>query len=171
MKTEESSRVKPIIANTWQFILACIIGVSVVLLIYALQSVGPEAAPPFGKCAAQLKQIGIALHMYSNNYGGYFPERLEQLAEDGKYVSQELFYCPARKEPRPGQIDYVYLREIPLDTATKEPIVFDKKGNHAKGRYVLFSDMNVGWVAEADFHKLYGHLERANVAEAATPLG
>ena len=106
-------------------------------------------------CAGNLKQIGLALLMYSGDNaeqmppgslgdtGGYFPNTVSNwgnsfgnLASEG-YISSDgkVWACPSTLTPRTSvnNSTYIYLGSGLLDdndTATGQSIAFDASGNH-----------------------------------------
>ena len=101
-------------------------------------------------CATNLKGIGMALMLYSNDYDDQFPPELETLISKAEMSAKGLI-CPASKFEKP----YVYRG---ASISVKDPpwmiTVYDKTGNHSDGRNVLFLDGHVEWVEEERFQEL-----------------
>ena len=101
-------------------------------------------------CAKNLSRIGRALLIYANDYDDDFPPNLELLTSTEDMPSKGLV-CPSTMQ----KDSYIY-RGAGLSTSN-EPgmiLVYDKKGNHEKGRNVLFLDSHVEWVKEEQFLEL-----------------
>ena len=139
-------------------VLLAIIAILAALLLPALMRARQEAEK--ARCRSNLKAVGLALHMYAADYDERFPESLKQLVDLGYLARDEALQCPTRKGRAPGEIDYVYIKGLSLNSRPNEPIVFDRKGNHPDGRNVLFVDGHVEWLDEDTFQVKFGHLER-----------
>lgn len=139
-------------------ILLAILAILAAMLLPALMRARQQAAR--ARCKSHFKAVGLALHMYAGDYNERFPESLKQVAELGYLFDEEALYCPSVKARTPGEIDYVYIKGLSLNSRPNEPIAFDKKGNHPRGRNVLFVDGHVQWMNEATFQTKFGHLER-----------
>jgi prepilin-type processing-associated H-X9-DG protein len=110
-------------------------------------------------CASHMKQIGLAIQLYSNENSGKFPDTLEQvlLTQD---ISPEVMICPASKlEKSPGNtpeeqakhlheghVSYIYVGKGLRSASATQPILFEFPENHEfKGANILFSDSHVEW--------------------------
>ena len=132
-------------------------------------------------CRSNLKQIGLACNIYSNDYNGFFPPNFEALREGG-YILKESFpklmKCPAQQREHfetlqekeefealrkkyPVQeedVGYVYIGAgkhwETEELAAVTIIAYDKRPAHDNGRNVLFMRGHVEWMPEEDFQKL-----------------
>ena len=129
------------------------LGLLLGLLLPALGAVRSRALR--ANCQSNLRQIGLAVNGYSEDYDGDFPPSLAELYSD--YVSNaRLFKCPATNDR--GYLDfvagtateasasYVYLPgrfcELPGDFF----VAYDKPGNHrGDGVNVVYVDGHVQW--------------------------
>jgi len=68
----------------WKISLA-IIGILAAVLLPVLAAAREQAR--VSKCIAQLKQVGIAMSMYVNNYDNYLPYNVEHTPEDERQES------------------------------------------------------------------------------------
>jgi prepilin-type processing-associated H-X9-DG protein len=119
------------------------------------------------KCASNMKQIGLAIAMYSNSNGGQFPTDLKKLYESAD-LSSAVFTCPSSNDTpaagpttqataanllKPGHASYVYVGDGLTDrTATPDTVVlYEVPSNHRKeGMNVLFGDFHVEWEGRAE---------------------
>jgi len=58
----------------------------------------PPASPALSGCLTNLKQLGLAMHMFAQDNGGKFPENTNILQEK-RYVnpSSSILICPGNK--------------------------------------------------------------------------
>jgi prepilin-type processing-associated H-X9-DG protein len=102
-----------------------------------------------------LKQIGLALHMYSQDNNENFPDDISALYPN--YVGDmRIFICPSSKVSSDTQISYVYIRGLSEQDSSDSIIAYDASpDNHdGDGRNVLFLDGHVRWCTEKEFQKL-----------------
>ncbi|MHC4601460.1 MAG: hypothetical protein ACYS47_20885, partial [Planctomycetota bacterium] len=147
-----------------------------------------DSPPILLDCRDHLLRIFSAILDYRNKRGGgrYLPplgrERLlVRLALDGFLRSPRFLLCPDTKNTNLG-VDMVENPEKATDYTAIDnsnnsptgilylllekkihiselPLVWDKKGNHAGFRHVLFLDGHVEKVAEGDFQKRFAGYE------------
>jgi len=100
-------------------------------------------------CAKNLKSLGMALFIYANDYDDQLPPDMETLLQ--YEVSENSLVCPATKLK-----DSYIFRGANLKTSEPPFMIwiYDKKGNHEGGRYVLFNDGHVDWATEERFMEL-----------------
>ena len=114
-------------------------------------------------CAGNLKQIGLALRMYSGDNEGHFPPDLYALVEHDYLSAAETFLCPALRRPRrfPKRFgsredfvcDYWYRPGFTEETAGSETgVALDKLGNHERFGSVVFGDSHVKMSAGEDWY-------------------
>ncbi len=121
-------------------------GMAVAMLLPALNQARGRARQ--AECANNLKQIGLACHMYADEHNGQFPDKLEVLA--GDYLKdKDVLHCPSAPG-RPDSLSYGYIRGLTSKDSDKV-LAFDAEGNHRTGRNVLFGDGHVQWMPEAQF--------------------
>jgi hypothetical protein len=115
-------------------------------------------------CASNMRQIGQAIAMYSNDHGGRFPDDLETVLAN-EDVSADLFVCPSSSDtpPRPGpttqataaglrqpgHCSYIYLGKGLADHAVTPDTVllYEPLADHGgEGMNVMFGDFHVEWI-------------------------
>lgn len=131
-------------------------------------------------CAGNMKQIGLAMRMYSSDYAEKFPapgasfSGLELLRKNDYLTTYKVYICPSTtQDPQTGTAalnagtcSYLYNASESEDTCgTATGLSRDANGNHTKFGNVLFGDGHVkgfagtDWVSEA-----VGDLESAAYA-------
>jgi len=55
-------------------------------------------------CDSNLKQLGLALHMYAQDYNNKFPDDLKELLVKRYIDTPRIFWCSADTDPRPTDI-------------------------------------------------------------------
>jgi prepilin-type processing-associated H-X9-DG protein len=115
-------------------------------------------------CAANLKYLGIALHMYTNDYDGFFPNVNDAVSGSPlvgnwqplgsqKYIgdgNSKLWACPSVAVPltTPDSSNYRYYGSGRRDdnvSASLLTVGYDASGNHPKNNWMnaLFIDGHV----------------------------
>lgn len=97
--------------------------------------------------AANLRQIGLAAHMYAAAHQSTFPDDLNTLAKSNNLASQVL------KNPRHPQWDvgYIYLKPnmaTAQHTAQEHVLAYERYEQWDGGINVLFVDGHVEWIAD-----------------------
>ena len=111
-------------------------------------------------CINNLKQIGLAIRMYSQENKGQYPDKngaegLEMLRAGGYLENPKIFTCPstnrfADRVAKDGEklteeyVDYVYIGGYNENTPPNTAIAYDKPtNNHHKYGNILFADGHV----------------------------
>src|SRR5687767_1972034 len=115
------------------------------------------------KCGSNLRQIGQAMLLYSNENRGKYPPDFAALIKT-QDITAEVFICPSGHSSLPPNIhtmkpdeiaawvnqnaDYVYLGAGRNNTVgADEILVYEKPNNHGnQGMNMLFGDGHVEWV-------------------------
>ena len=125
------------------------------------------------KCQSNLRQLGMALDMYSKEHGGKYPDDWDTLLlnED---LTAAVFICPSSSdifEPDrtreqaaadlkvAGHCSYIYLGKglsAPVDA--KRVIATEMLENHDDGVNVLYGDGSVEWLPEPQARELFTRL-------------
>jgi prepilin-type processing-associated H-X9-DG protein len=143
------------------------VGVMSAMLLPAL-SMARESARKIS-CTNNLKQIGLAVRMYSNVNDEKFPALdgaagLEQLRSEGFLEYPPVFVCPTTSDTKAqkGQplteetVSYVYFGGFNESDSVDIPIAFDKPGNHENYVNILFIDGHVKGYAGKSFDSCVG---------------
>ncbi|MFH1708085.1 MAG: hypothetical protein ABIF71_09220 [Planctomycetota bacterium] len=113
------------------------------------------------RCKNNLRQIGTACAMYAMSNDENYPPNLQAMVPD-QIADTNLFMCPAC-----NMLDsYVYLPGLTANSPTKCILAFDRKGNHAKGRNVLFVDAHVEFMDEDAFLKRVAAMQQPPFRES-----
>ena len=125
------------------------IGILAGMLLPALNQARGHARE--ASCLSNLKQIGLACHMYAADNKGKFPPKLDDLVPN--YLPQRrVFHCPSA----PGSdttLSYSYVAGL-TDRDTDKALAYDAQA-HADGtRNVLFADGHVQPLPEVAFQEL-----------------
>ncbi len=121
-------------------------------------------------CKNNLKQIGLALSMYSNEYDGHFPpydgaKGLDLLRSEGFLENPKMFVCPSSDDTEPAEegeplteenVDYVYMGGHTDSEGIDVPLAYDKDNNHDKYGNVLFLDGHVKGYAGSNWKEVAG---------------
>jgi len=145
-------------------IVVGILAILVTMLMVVLQQSREKSLQ--SRCAAQVRNLGLFLFMYTNDYGGYFPNlRPREAGPEGltagnwqplgtlQYVSTDdgnQWACPSTKEPRSSveNSNYRYIGSGRMDDDPSPSLVtigYDASGNHPGNRWMnaLFIDGHV----------------------------
>jgi prepilin-type processing-associated H-X9-DG protein len=117
-------------------------------------------------CKSNLKQIGLSLKQYADDYNGFFPDKgLEQLRANDYLSDYGVYNCPST-DTRKGKdnekltneiVDYVYQRGLKYNSNdSKTPLLWDKPANHENYGNVLFIDGHVKAFKGADWMEQAG---------------
>jgi len=130
--------------------------IGVVLAIAVIAGGAALVAPAFTrrdrhchmtKCMSNLKQIGIALHVYAMDHDGEFPDSLSLLVP--RYVSDpSIFVCPdARANGIPGTLHYGYVSGLSESMPPTFVLAYDEVRNHGgQGANAAFIDGHCEWM-------------------------
>ena len=104
------------------------------------------------RCISNLKQIGLAIRMYAQEYKEEFPncegaKGLEMLRSGGYLENVKLYNCPSTTDMitdnydlRASSISYSYASGLNESTSVDSAVAWDKPCNHNKFGNILFVD-------------------------------
>ena len=139
------------------------VGIMSAMLLPALSSARESARKI--SCTNNLKQIGLAIRMYSSEHGDKFPAKdgavgLDQLRSSGLLILPKVYVCPST-DTEPAKkgvaltedtVSYVYFGGFSEEDSVNIPLAFDKPGNHDKYVNILFLDGHVKGYAGSNFN-------------------
>jgi prepilin-type processing-associated H-X9-DG protein len=113
-------------------------------------------------CASNLKQIGLAVRMYSQENNEQYPDKngaegLEMLRVGGYLENTKIYTCPSTTTAMAGgklteeNVDYVYIGGRNESDNVDTVIAYDKPNNHNKFGNALFVDGHVAGFAGANW--------------------
>lgn len=143
----------------WPFRIL-IISVVVLSLFAGAYFALPMLKPPrieshVAECSSNMRQIGLAMMMYANEFGGKFPDSLHEILEK-EDITAEVFVCPSTNDSRAirpttqatldqfdqaGHCSYIYLgKGLTNQCDPRTVVLYEPSSNHHGGLNVLFAD-------------------------------
>ena len=130
-------------------VVIAIIGILAAMLLPAL-SMARESARKIS-CTNNLKQIGLAVHMYAERYDEYFPTSLETLADAdvGLLENTKVYVCPSTTDTVKDDNDidtntsYRYATGMTESSVVDSGVAADDGDNHDRYGNILFVDGHV----------------------------
>ncbi|HBC87607.1 MAG TPA: hypothetical protein DCZ94_11680 [Lentisphaeria bacterium] len=114
-------------------------------------------------CTSNLKQIGLAIRVYSQEYKGEFPpydgaKGLEMLRSGGYLENVKMYTCPSttdniidNNEITDKNCSYGYRGGLNEKSPLEAPLAWDKPENHRKYGNILYVDGHTAGFAGADW--------------------
>ncbi len=116
----------------------------------AIERVKPAAVKHEDSCKTNLKQLGLALHLYSTDHAEEFPPDISFLPVQGYLPDPGILVCFARPDEPRG---YIYVPGLRANSNPSWIVVYDKPGNHPDGYNALHVDGHVAWYTTEAFIK------------------
>ena len=146
-------------------VVIAIIGILASMLLPAL-AMARESARKMS-CTNNLKQIGLAIRMYSNVYSEQYPNYsggtgLALLATEGFLENTQVYKCPSttRGPANIGDISknagYAYASNLSEATSVDSGVAMDQNTNHEKYGNILFVDGHVKGFAGSNWSNSRG---------------
>ncbi len=132
-------------------LIELLVVIGIILLLAAMLFPALQGAREQGrraKCVNNLKQISAALHMYASDHNERFPDKLQDLVDEGYIDDVNVFICPSSGVSSISSADegsYLYNTGLTESASSTTPIVCDKPENHKKGGNVLYVGGTVKW--------------------------
>jgi prepilin-type processing-associated H-X9-DG protein len=122
------------------------------------------------KCGSNMRQIGQAMLLYSNEHNGHFPADLGSLIMTEE-ISAQVFVCPSSNTKVSSHLltlgtddqaawvnahsDYVYLgKGLTTSCAPDTILLYEKDSDHGDGMNILYGDGHVDFVRLAEAHQM-----------------
>ena len=144
------------------FFITAVVAVLFAMLVPNL-NIARETARKIS-CTGNLKQIGLALRMYSNVYGEAFPnldgaEGLEMLRKEGFLENLQCYKCPSTdgrcdrnaEKLTEDNVSYCYRGGLTEASSVGKALAWDKADNHDQYGNILFVDGHVKGYAGANW--------------------
>ena len=120
------------------------------LVPFMISLAAARDAARISSCRINMKQIGYALQRYSSDHDEWFPDSLDALMEYVPGDTERLRRCPGNPEDPDA---YIQLKGVRAAHPSWMVLVYEKEGNHAGGRNVLYVGDHVSWRTEKGFQE------------------
>ncbi len=129
-----------------------------------------------GKCASNIRQIGLGIEMYANDFGGALPPDAATILITQDLTTEALI-CPSSNDQRavgatpadlarslrtPGRCSYVYVAAPLKRRAAVTPahvLAYENLQNHPADVHVLFGDGRAKSFPKAEAARLIAELQ------------
>ncbi|MCF6175521.1 MAG: hypothetical protein L3J71_07125 [Victivallaceae bacterium] len=112
------------------------------------------------KCASNLKRLGVALFMYSEDNNGHFPDKdgdagLDMLRQQNYLTDYNVYLCPSTSDSTPAsgpvKSSYIYHGGLTFNPTEKNILMEDKPGNHNGYRNRLYCNATVNGYSDPNY--------------------
>jgi prepilin-type N-terminal cleavage/methylation domain-containing protein/prepilin-type processing-associated H-X9-DG protein len=156
--------------------------IELLIVVFIISILAAILFPVFGKardkarqanCQSNVMQLGLALHLYAQDWNGRFPPRNDDWSPAYRYAKDyQLFMCPIDPAPRmpdyarrgnslgPGMTSYIYRAGLANDDLAGEILAWDRETWHSDGRNFLFLDAHVKWMRNPVFWEMAPNLRQ-----------
>lgn len=145
------------------------ISVALALIAIALAVLSPLLARSTASarrtvCMSNLRNIGMAIQMYSYDHDGFFPPAPPGLRGIDEYVkNREVYRCPDASDHVWADdqfvIDYIYRPGLSNESAADEPVAADSRARHHGGANVVTADGSGHWWPAARWRSFAAQVE------------
>ena len=114
------------------------------------------------KCASNLKQLGVALFMYTESNSGHFPDKdgdagLAMLWQQHYVKDYNIYLCPSTSDSiskyGPVKSSYIYHGGFTTSEPEKTILMEDKLGNHRGYRNCLYCNAVVRGINDPNYRR------------------
>ncbi len=112
-------------------------------------------------CMNNLKQVGLACHMFAQDHSGKFPENPDNLFPE-YLTSSNVLFCPSSSITIPKKITkdnatlcYEYVSGLTEEYDPGCLVMYDRIENHLEGRNIFFLDGHVQWTRKEKWDEIY----------------
>jgi len=131
-----------------------------ILFIFISAAASARSSARKISCTSNLKQIGLALRMYSSENNGEFPNKngragLQMLVDSGFLENTHVYTCPSSRGRVKSKKDvaihssYCYAGGLNESSSVASALVMDRSNNHDKYGNILYVDGHVkGYAGE-----------------------
>ena len=127
-----------------------VVGILAGLMLPALARAREQARR--AQCMSNLKQFGLAVNMYAQDYNETFPPDTKVLFDEGYVTDPSLYRCPSSSVadmPGPGSSSYTYVSGLRTVDPAGYVIMYEASSNHGgDGMNALYIDGHVQWHAD-----------------------
>jgi len=145
------------------------LSVALALIALALAVLSPLLVRGTGSarrstCMSNLRNLGLAIQMYSYDHDGFFPPASTGLRGIDEYVrNRDTYRCPAASYHVSVDegfiIDYVYRPGFSNESLAGEPVAADSRARHQGGANVVTADASAHWYPASRWRTFFADVE------------
>lgn len=134
-----------------------VLGLTAFVVVYS----GSRGSARRAICLSNLRNLGVALQLYSHDNDGFFPPDLPVL--DPYVRNREVFRCPEADRGRKSEgafvIDFIYRPGLSNEDVASEPIAGDDEPRHERGGNIVTVDGAARWWPTSRWRVLVEQME------------